>query len=150
LDSDSTSIQTYFLNPLFEFTQTTYPGNLYPIGLPESPPDNLPECLIRALSDHINVYPALYGHTQPNHISQFCSESDFYLPGLTRSYPTKLPYLILSRSDFFLLDHTRPPYPTSLPGRVTLRCIFYQAFLHRVTFCGVATSPEVTVFAEKM
>jgi hypothetical protein len=35
LDSNSISIQTCFLNLLLEFTQTTYPGNLCPIGLPD-------------------------------------------------------------------------------------------------------------------
>jgi hypothetical protein len=54
------------------------------------------ECLIRALSDRSNVYSALYVHTRPNYFTRFFSRSDFYLP-----------------------DHTRPPYPTSLPDRTS-------------------------------
>jgi hypothetical protein len=119
LDSDSTSLRTCFLNFLPEFTRTTYPGNLYPIGLPnwltQISPEQLtrssPKCLIRALSHHINVYPVLYVHTRLNHLTRFFSRSDFYLPGLTRSYPTELPYPILSRSDFCLPDRTWPTYP---------------------------------------
>jgi hypothetical protein len=44
----------------------------------------------------ISTYPALHGRTRPNY---------------------------LTRSDFCLPNHTRPPYPTSLPGQVTLHCI---------------------------
>jgi hypothetical protein len=122
LDSDSISIRTCFLNLLLEFTRTTYPGNLHPIGLPESRPNSLSDLHPSALLDRINAYPALYSHTWLNHLTRFFSRSNFYLHGLTRSYPTGLPYLIFPRSDFFLPDRTWPPYLTSLPGQVTIRC----------------------------
>jgi hypothetical protein len=59
--SDSTSIRTCFLNLLLEFTQTTYPGNPYPIGLRNWLTQTSPECLIRShqcLSSLICSYPA--------------------------------------------------------------------------------------------
>jgi hypothetical protein len=40
----------------------------------------------------------------------------------TSTYPTELPYLIFSRSNFCLPDRTWPPYLTSLPDRVILHC----------------------------
>jgi hypothetical protein len=149
LNSDSTLIWTCFLNLLLKFTRITYLGNLYPIGLPDwltriSPGQltrSSSECLIQALFDHINVYSTLYVHTRPNLLTRFFSQSDFYLPSLTRSYPTELPYPILSRSDFCLPDRTQPPYLTSLPDRITLRCTFHQAVLHHVKFCGVTHAP---------
>jgi hypothetical protein len=130
LDLDSISIQTCFLNLLLEFTRTTYLGNLHPISLPDRLTQILPEQLIRSSSEHftqalpdgINAYLVKYIHTRPNHITRFFSRSDFYLPSLTRSYPTELPYPIFSRSDFYLPDRTRPPYLTFLPGRVRLHC----------------------------
>jgi hypothetical protein len=95
-----------FLNLLLEFTRTTYPGNLYPIGLPDLTrieskqlTRTSPEHLTRALPDHINAYLALYIHTQSNYLTRFFSQSGFHLPSLTRSYLTKLPYPIFSRSD---------------------------------------------------
>jgi hypothetical protein len=80
------------------------------------------ERLNRALPDLIIAYPTLYVHTRPNHLTQFFSGSDFYLPDLTWSYSAKLPYLFFSRSNFCLPNFTRPPYLTSLPDRVILRC----------------------------
>jgi hypothetical protein len=96
-------------------------------------------------SDQTSTYPALHGLTQLNYLTRFFFRLDFYLSSLTWSYPAELPYLILllirllpiqpytvlpdritlpilSRSNFCLPDRTRPPYSTSLPGRVTLRC----------------------------
>jgi hypothetical protein len=128
LDSDSISIRTYFLS--------TYPGNFYPIGLPESRPNSLPELHPSALPDRINAYPALYVHTRPNYLTRFFSRSDFYLPGFTRSYPAGLPYPIFSRLDFCLPDRTWPPYPTSLPSRITLRCTRLLTRSYSITLPG--------------
>jgi hypothetical protein len=130
LDLDSIAIRTCFLNLLLEFTQTTYPGNLHRISLPDRLTRISPEQLIRSSSEHftralpdgINAYLVKYIHTRPNHITRFFSRSDFYLPSLTRSYPAELPYPIFSRLDICLPDRTRPPHPTFLPGRVRLRC----------------------------
>jgi hypothetical protein len=93
LDSDSISIRTYFLNLLLEFIRTTYPGNLYPIGLPESCLNSLPELHSSALPVCIIAHQALYIHTQLNYLTRFFSRSDCYLPGLTRSllYPVFMP-----------------------------------------------------------
>jgi hypothetical protein len=127
LDLDSILIWTCFLNLLLEFIQTTYPGNLYPIGspnrltriLPEQLTRTPPECLTRALPDRINAYPASFIHIWPNYLTRFFSRSDFYLPGLTRSYPPELPYPILLLIGLLLAR----PY-TVLPGRVTLPDLF--------------------------
>jgi hypothetical protein len=73
LDLDSISIWTCFLNLILEFIQTTYSGNLYPIVLPESHPNSLPELQPSTLPDHINAYPALYGDTRLNYLTQFFS-----------------------------------------------------------------------------
>jgi hypothetical protein len=117
------------------FTQSTYPT--LPDWLTRISPKHLtqtsPECLIRALPDRINAYPALYVHTRPNWLNRFFSRLDFYLPGLTRSYPAELPYPIFSRSDFCLPYRTRPPYPTSLSNRVTLRCTRLLTRPHPIT-----------------
>jgi hypothetical protein len=69
--------------------------------------------------DRTSTYPALHSLTRLNYLTRFFSLSDFYLPGLTRSYPAELPYLISSRSDICLPNCTRPPYPTSLPGHLS-------------------------------
>jgi hypothetical protein len=131
----------FYLSLPEQLTWVTFTLSAYQIGLPESCPDSLLDPHPNALYDRINVYSALYVHTWSNHLIQFFSRSDFYLPDFTRSYPTELPYPIFSWSDFYLPDRTRPPYPTSLPGRVILRCTFCQAVLHHVTFCGVTHAP---------
>jgi hypothetical protein len=147
LDSDSISIRTCFLNLLLEFTRTTYPGNLYPIGLPnrltQITPKQLtrtsPNRLTRAIPDRINAYLALYVHTRPNYLTRFFFRSDFYLPGLTQSYPAELPYPIFSRSEFCLPDHTWSPYLTSLPGQVTHRCTRLLTRPYPITLPGRVT-----------
>jgi hypothetical protein len=122
LVSDSISIRSYFLSLLLEFIWTTYPGNLYPIGLPDltqlaylNPTRTPLKHLTRALPNHINAYPALYVHTWPNYLTRFFSRSDFYLLGLTRSYPAELPYMTPLSIRLLL---TRPY--TVLPDRITL------------------------------
>jgi hypothetical protein len=69
-------------------------------------PDNLPDPHPNALSDRINVYPALYVHTWPNHLTRFFSRSNFYLP-----------------------DRTRPPYPTSLPDPFLIGLLTTRSYL---------------------
>jgi hypothetical protein len=133
LDSDSILIWTCFLNLLLEFTRTTYSGNLHPFGLPDLTWSAYPNLARITYPIFIRAsYPSLTGLHQ-------C------LLGLIRPYPVESPYPILLPirllliwpytvlpdritlpnffwSDFCLPDRTRPPYPTSLPGRVTLRC----------------------------
>jgi hypothetical protein len=142
LDSDSISIRTCFLNLLLEFIQTTYPGNLYPIGLPNltrsaylnhartaylnsiwvsypiasmlTRPYTFISSWITLLDsspDRTSTYTALHGLTWPNYLTRFFSQSDFYLPGLTRSYPAELP-----RCTQLLTQ----PYPITLPGQVPI------------------------------
>jgi hypothetical protein len=65
----------------------------------------LSQCLIRALSNHINVYPALYVHTRSNHLTRFFSRSDFYLP-----------------------DHTWPPFPASIPDPFPIRLLTTRSY----------------------
>jgi hypothetical protein len=153
LDSDFILIGTCFLNLLLKFIRTTYPSNLYPIGLPDltrltypnpaqtacpnstRAPYPIVSILTRPYAfipsritlpdpspDQTSTYPGLHGLTRLNYLTRLFSRSNFYLPDLTRSYPAELPYPISSRSNFCLLDRIRPPYPISLPGRVTPRC----------------------------
>jgi hypothetical protein len=125
----------FFLN-----SSRQYPGNLYPIDLPKSRPNSLPKLHLSALlepypiasmltrpytlipdritlpdssPDRTYTYPALHGLTRLNYLTQFFSRLDFYLPGLTWSYPIELPYPISS-------DQTSA-YPI-VPGRVRIRC----------------------------
>jgi hypothetical protein len=116
---------TFTLSAYPNPTRTACPNSTrapYPSSIPESCSNSLPELHLSTLPDRINAYLALYVHTQPNYLTRFFSWLDFYLPGLTQSYPAKLPYPISSQSDFCLPDRTRPPYPISLPGWVTPRC----------------------------
>jgi hypothetical protein len=76
-------ITSLFTRPYNRLTRS------YPTSLPESHPNTLPE-----------PYPIASMFTRPNHLTRFFSRSDIYLPSLTRSYSTELPYPILSRSDF--------------------------------------------------
>jgi hypothetical protein len=159
LNSDSISIRTCFLNLLLEFIRTTYPGNLYPIGLPESRPNNLPEQLARApperltlshqcLPDLICSYPAELPYmillpirllpTPPNYLIRFFFQSDFYLFGLTWSYPTELPYLIflliaLLPTQSYLA--TLPDFLTR-PGNTSLHPTSYPALPNHLTWSG--------------
>jgi hypothetical protein len=61
--------------------------------------------LTQSLSDRINVYPALYVHTQLISFTRFFSRSDFYLP-----------------------DRTQPPYPTSLPDPFPIGLLTTQSY----------------------
>jgi hypothetical protein len=112
-----------FLNLLLEFTRTTYPGNLYPISLPESRPDTLLDPHPNALSEpypiasmfiqpymlipgqitlpdsslnQTSIYPALHSLTRPNYLTRS-------FPGRTSAYPILPGHL------------TRLPYPVELP-----------------------------------
>jgi hypothetical protein len=129
----------FFMNSSGHPTRVTFTLSAYPISsdrltrtLHEQLTQTPLERLTRALSNCINVCPALYIRTRPNYLTR----SDICLPGLTRSYPTKLPYLISSRSDFCLPDCTRPPYSTSLPDRVTPRCTQLLARPYPITLPG--------------
>jgi hypothetical protein len=113
MDSNSISTQTCFLNLLLEFIWTTYLGNLYPIGLPD---------LTR--SAYLNLARTAYlNPTRAHYLSLIQSHQCF--PGLIRSYPSELPYLILLPIRLLL---TWPNYLTwflnrsdfYLPGRITL------------------------------
>jgi hypothetical protein len=133
LDSDSISIRTCSLDLLLEFTRRTYPGNpnLARIAYPN---------FIRA------PYPSLTQLHQclPSLIHSCLAELPYpiLLPIrllLTRPYMVltdRITYLIFSRSDFHIPDRTRPPYPTSLPSWVTLRCIQLLTQPYPITFPG--------------
>jgi hypothetical protein len=102
LDSDSISIQTCFVNLLLEFTRTTYLGNLYPIGLPESRSNRLPKLhpstlpepypitsmltqpytfilgritFLDPFPNRISTYPALHGLTRPNYLTRVFTQT---------------------------------------------------------------------------
>jgi hypothetical protein len=112
----------FFLNSSKQLTRVISTLSAHPTSLDRLtriPPKQLawtpPNCLTRALPNHINVYPALYVHTQPNYLTRFFSRSDFYLPSLTRSYPAELPYPILLPIKLLLTQ----PY-TVWPDRITL------------------------------
>jgi hypothetical protein len=119
LDSDSISIQTCFINLLLEFIRTTYPGNLYPIGLPD---------LTRSA---YRILPEQLTRTPPEHLTR----AHQCLPGLIRSYPAELPYLILLPIGLLL---TRP-YTVS-PNRVTLPDLFSVRLLPTQSYS--ATLPD--------
>jgi hypothetical protein len=150
LDSDSISILTCFLTLLLEVIWTTYPGNLYPIGLPDLTRSAYLNPARTACLNSIRVpYPSL---TQTQRcllglIRSYQAELPYpillpirllltrpytVLPGgitlpdsspdLTSTYPAELSYPMSSRSNFYLPSHTRPPYLISLPGRVPPRC----------------------------
>jgi hypothetical protein len=92
-------IRSCFLNLLLEFTQTTYPGSLHPIGLPESRPNSLSGL-------HPSVLP------EPYPIASM----------LTRPYksiPGRSPYPILLLIELLLTQSY-----TVLPGRITLPDLF--------------------------
>jgi hypothetical protein len=115
-----------FLNSTGQLTRVMFTLSAYPISpdrltriLPEQLTRTPPECLTRALADCINAYPALYVHIRPNYLTRFFSRSDFYLSGLTQSYPAELPYPILLSIGLLLTW----PY-TVLPGQVTLPDLF--------------------------
>jgi hypothetical protein len=112
LDLDSISIRTCFLNILLEFIRTTYPGNLYPIGLPD---------LTR--SAYLNLARTAYPNsTRAPYLS--LTRSHQCLPSLIHSYPAELSYLILLPIKLLL---TRPY--TVLPGRITLPDLFWIRLL---------------------
>jgi hypothetical protein len=90
--------------------------------------------------DQTSTYSALHDLTRPNYLTRsFLDQISAYpiIPG----HLTQLPYPILSRSDFYLPDRIRSPYPTFLPGQVTLRCTFRRVVLHREIFYGVTHAP---------
>jgi hypothetical protein len=132
----------FFFNSSGQLTWVTFTLSAYLIGLPESRPNSLPELHLSALPkpypitsmltrpytfipgritlpnsspDQTSTYPALHDLTRSNYLTQSFSRSDFYLPGLTRSYSAGLPYPILLPVGLLL---TRPY--TVLPGRITL------------------------------
>jgi hypothetical protein len=119
------------LTPFWTLTPLQFgpTSSIFFLSLPRQLTRSSPECLIRALSDRINVYPALYVHTRPNYFTRFFSRSDFQLPDRTRPpYPTSSP-------DHFSIGLlTTRSYLATLPSWVTLRCTFCQAVLHHVTF----------------
>jgi hypothetical protein len=126
----------FFLSSPGQLTRVTFTLLAYPIGLSKSHLNSLPELHPSALPDRINTYLALYVHTRPNCLTRFISQSDFYLPDLTWSYPAELPYSVFSQSDFCLSDCIRPPYPTSLPDRVTLHCTRLLTQPYPITLSG--------------
>jgi hypothetical protein len=101
----------------------TRPYTLIPdrITLPDSSPDRT------------YTYPALHGLTRLNYLTQFFSRLDFYLPGLTWSYPIELPYPISS-------DQTSayPIVPGHLtrPGKNSLHTSAYPALPTHLTLPG--------------
>jgi hypothetical protein len=119
LDSNSISIWTCFLNHPLEFIRTTYPGNLYPIGSSDRLTRRSLEQLTRTPP---KPYPIASMLTRLYTFISYRITLPDSSPDRTSTYPSRLPYPISSRSNFCLPDRTRPPYPTSLPGRVTPRC----------------------------
>jgi hypothetical protein len=98
----------------------TFTLSAYPIGLSESRLDSLPDPRPNALSDRINVYPALYVHTRPNHIPDSCPDQTSTYPalhGLTR--PNYLTRSFSDRTSAYPIvpgHFTRLPYPAGLPS----------------------------------
>jgi hypothetical protein len=80
--------------------------------------DNLPDSRLNVLSE---PYPIASMFIRPYMFIPGRITLPNSSPDRTSTYPivpdhlTRLPYPILSRSDFWLPDRTRPPYPTSLP-----------------------------------
>jgi hypothetical protein len=103
LDLDSISIQTCFLNLFLEFIRTTYPGNLYPIGLPD---------LTRLA--YPNLARTAYSKSTQAPYSSL-AQSHQCIPGLIHSYSAELSYPFLLPIRLLLTQ----PY-TVLPGRITL------------------------------
>jgi hypothetical protein len=125
----------FFWSSPGQLTWVTFTYRLTQIS-PEQLIRNSFKRLTRALADRINAYPALYIHTLLSYLTRFFSQSNFYLPGLTRSYLAELPYSIFSRLDFCLPNHTRPPFLTSSLGRVTLRCTQLLTRAYAITLPG--------------
>jgi hypothetical protein len=102
----------FFLSSPEQLTRVTFTVSAYPIGLPESCPNSLPELHPRALPDRIKS-----------------------LPGLIRSYPAELPYSILLP---IRLQLTRPY--TVLPGRIILPDLFPVGIMPTRSY--LATLPD--------
>jgi hypothetical protein len=113
---DSALLRLKVLTPLWTWTPLQFgpASSIFFLSLPIQLTRSSPECVIRALSDDINVYLALYVHTRTNYFTRFFSRSDLYLPDHTRSpYPTSL-------SDPFLIGLlTTRSYPATLPDFLT-------------------------------
>jgi hypothetical protein len=103
----------FFLNSSGQLTRVTFTPSAYPISpdrltriLPEqltrTPPSALTKPFLTASMltwpytfvssritlpnsspDQTSTYPALHGLTQPNYLTRFFSQLDFYLPGIT-------------------------------------------------------------------
>jgi hypothetical protein len=124
LDSYSASIWSCFLNLLPEFTQTTYPGNLYHIGLPDLTQSAYPNLTWTA-------YPIL---TRAPYLSlirshQCLSGLIISLTDLTRSaYPNlaRTPYPITS---MFTRPYMFKSGQTTLPDSSPVRTSTYTAEL---------------------
>jgi hypothetical protein len=131
-----------FWSPLWTQTPLQFglASSIFFLSLPGQLTRSSSECLIRALSDRINVYLILYVHTRLNYFTRFFSRSDFYLSD--RTCP---PYLTSLPDPFPIGLLTTRSYPATLPGRVTLWCTFRQAVLHRVIFYGVTSGLTVVI-----
>jgi hypothetical protein len=127
----------FYLNSSGQHTQVTFTLSAYPISpdwltriLPKQLTRTPPERLTRALLDRINAYPTLYTHIRLNYFTRFFSQSDFYLHGLTRSYPAKLPYQSLpDRTSAYPIvsGHlTQIPYPAGYPSTGLTRTLPHQ------------------------
>jgi hypothetical protein len=127
---------SFYLDSYPRLCPTPYPSRYpkpYPSRLSESYPSVLPDTLSESL---LESYLSMLLRILPKRLPKLYP--DTYPIKLTWPYPisysAELAYSIFSRSDFCVPDHTRSPYPTSLPDRVTLYCPDYLPSLTQSPF----------------